>query len=161
MMEPSDELVEFLKRAEGFSPVWYKVNGVGNDTIGYGHERKKGDDFKTPITEDEGDDILRNDLRFFVDSVNDLVSVELEQQQFDALVSFAYNCGSSNLEHSTLLRMVNANKLDVAANEFKKWVYGNKAGKKEIIPGLVNRRAKERAIFVNGDYEFEPKENEV
>jgi hypothetical protein len=71
------------------------------------------------------------------------VKVELAQCQFDALVSFAYNCGIGNLKASTLLRKVNRRDFAGAAREFGKW---NKAGGR-VLPGLTRRRAAEATLF--------------
>ena len=81
----------------------------------------------------------------FESAVQRLVKVELEQWQFDALVSFTYNCGEGNLQKSTLLKKVNAGDFDGAALEFHKW---NKGGGK-VLAGLVRRRASEALLFQN------------
>lgn len=76
-------------------------------------------------------------------AVNKLVSVPLEQHQFDALVSFVYNLGAGNLASSTLLRKLNAKDYAGAANEFVRW---NRAAGR-IMRGLTRRRYAERAFF--------------
>jgi lysozyme len=79
----------------------------------------------------------------FEAGVRTLVKVELEQCRFDALVSFAYNCGIGNLKSSTLLRKVNRGDFAGAAREFGKW---NKAGGR-VLKGLTRRRAAEATLF--------------
>jgi lysozyme len=69
--------------------------------------------------------------------------VPLDQMQFDALVSFCYNCGQGNLAKSTLLRRVNERNFAAAAQEFGKWV---KAGG-QTLKGLVRRRKYEARLF--------------
>jgi GH24 family phage-related lysozyme (muramidase) len=81
----------------------------------------------------------------FEAAVRRLVKVPLEPWQYDALVSFAYNCGEGNLGKSTLLKKVNANDFAGAAKEFAKW---NKGGGK-VLAGLTRRRASEALLFQN------------
>jgi hypothetical protein len=76
-------------------------------------------------------------------AVERLVKVPLNQNQFDALVSFAYNCGEGNLGKSTLLRRLNAGDYKGAAAQFAAW---NKGGG-QVLKGLVRRRAAEAALF--------------
>jgi lysozyme len=66
----------------------------------------------------------------------------LTQGQFDALVSFAYNC--AGWQNSTLVRMVNEGNFTAAADEFPKWCHADG----RVLPGLVTRRAAERAMFL-------------
>jgi lysozyme len=77
--------------------------------------------------------------------VRRLVKVPLEPHQFDALVSFAYNCGEGNLGKSTLLEKVNGGDFAGAAKEFARW---NKGGGK-VLAGLTRRRASEALLFQN------------
>ena len=121
-------------------------DGVGVWTIGYGTIKypngvkvKKGD----VCTDAQADQYFNNDLVKFENSVNSLVKVSLTQNQFDALVSFAYNLGATNLANSTLLKKLNAKDYKGAAAEFPKW---NKAGGK-IMAGLTRRRLAEQELF--------------
>lgn len=95
------------------------------------------------ITEAQADELLKDDLDRFEKAVTRLVTVPLTQNQYDALVSFAFNVGISALERSTLLKRVNAKLFDQAAAEFSKW---NRGGGK-ILAGLTRRRAAEAALF--------------
>jgi lysozyme len=121
------------------------VDPVGIPTIGWGHTNATGRQFDLTAvwTQAECDDALREDLEKFEAGVRNLVRVELEPFQFDALVSFAYNCGIGNLKSSTLLRKVNKGDFAGAASEFGKW---NKAGGR-VLPGLTRRRAAEATLF--------------
>lgn len=112
-------------------------------TIGYGHTKgvKRGD----VINESIAERYLRTDLVQFEKDVNQLVKVPLTQGQYDALVSFAFNCGSRALSTSTLLRKLNSGDYEGAANEFKRW---NKSGGK-VLPGLTRRREMERRLFLS------------
>ena len=117
---------------------------VGVWTIGYGHT---GPDVKPglAITRQQADQLLVNDLARFERGVNALVTVRLNQNQFDALVSFSYNLGLSSLQGSTLLRLLNAGNFQAAADQFLRW---NRAGGKEVA-GLTRRRAEERKLFMS------------
>jgi len=82
-------------------------------------------------------------MEVFERAVRKLVTVPLNSHQFDALVSFCYNCGEGNLSRSTLLKKVNAGDHVGAAKEFHKW---NKGGGK-VLPGLTRRRASESLLY--------------
>lgn len=98
----------------------------------------------THWTEAEATERLAAEIAKFERAVDQLVTVPLNQNQFDALVSFAYNCGSGALEKSTLLKKTNSGNFEAAAREFPKW---NKGGGR-VLPGLVARRAREEALFL-------------
>jgi lysozyme len=116
-------------------------------TIGFGHTNHHGRKFKAGDVWSQVDCDMEflTDMIGFEDAVKRLVKVPLEQHQFDALVSFAYNCGEGNLAKSTLLKKVNAGDFEGAALEFRKW---NKGGGK-ILKGLTRRRASEELLFKN------------
>ena len=140
-MNISQNGIDFIKKFEGCRLTSYQdVGGVW--TIGYGHTA-----YVTPhqiITQQEADSILKSDLETYVNGVNGLVDVSLNQNQFDSLVSFAYNCGIGALKTSDLLTYVNHKNFASAANEFLKW---NHAGG-QVVQGLTNRRTAERALFL-------------
>jgi lysozyme len=110
-------------------------------TIGYGCTEgiKEGDVW----TEAQATEALMRELAKHEAAVTRLVTVEINQHQFDALVSFSYNCGSGALAKSTLLQRVNAKDFDGAAKAFAAW---NKGGGR-VLPGLVSRRSREAALF--------------
>jgi lysozyme len=114
-------------------------------TIGWGHTNDHGRRFdrNTRWTQEECDAAFDEDMAHFEAAVGRLVSVRLTQRQFDALVSFSYNCGETALARSTLLRKVNARDFEGAAREFPKW---NRGGG-QILRGLVRRRAAEALLF--------------
>jgi lysozyme len=116
-------------------------------TIGWGHTNHHGRQFKASDiwTKAECDKEFLSDVDRFVKAVRRLVTVPLEHYQFDALVSFCYNCGEGNLQKSTLLKKVNAGDFAGAALEFPKW---NKGGGRELA-GLTRRRASEALLFQN------------
>jgi len=79
------------------------------------------------------------------------VTAPLTQYQFDALVSYVYNTGS--LYETHLLRNINRNNFEVAAREMDIVVQTNpQTGEREVLPGLVRRRAQEQKLFLEGDY---------
>lgn len=95
-------------------------------------------------TQAQADERKSKDLEKFCADVSKLLKVEVNDNQFAALISFAYNAGTGNLKSSTLLRLVNQGKFLDASNEFLKWT---KAQGKEL-PGLVKRREAERRLFL-------------
>lgn len=145
-MRMSNEGIKLLKEFEGLKLKPYKCS-AGVPTIGYGTTMIDGRPvtMKTlPITESQAEDYLRHDLEKFEDGVLSRVKVDLSQNQFDALVSFAYNVGLGNFGGSSLLRELNKGNYKVAADKLLDWKRA--AGK--IVPGLVRRRAAERALFL-------------
>lgn len=138
------EGLRLIKDSEGLRLSAYQ-DSVGVWTIGYGHTAtaQRGQ----TITEAEAEQLLQADLRRFEDGVRELVRVPLTDNQFAALVSFAFNLGLGALAESTLLRKLNAGDYQGAAAEFPRWVH---AGGKQL-PGLVTRRGRERQLFLKPD----------
>ena len=136
--------LEMTKDFESLRLVSYPDPGTGGApwTCGYGHT---GDDVfeSLAITEDQADAWLIEDTEKAAEHVRHLVTVELNQNQFDALVDFVFNCGAENLAKSTLLKLVNAKNFDGASRQFLDWVYANG----RILPGLVKRRHAESELF--------------
>lgn len=119
-------------------------------TIGCGHTSAAGPPKVTKgmtITAEECDAILSRDLATFEKAVLKAVTAPLNQNQFDALVSLAFNIGAGNFSKSTLVKKLNARDYRGAADQFTVW---NKAAG-EVMKGLVNRRADERALFLKAD----------
>jgi lysozyme len=114
-------------------------------TIGWGHTNHQGRAFDRSArwTQQDCNDAFDEDMEGFASQVTALVKVPVKPHQFDALVSFAYNCGIGNFKSSTLLRKLNAGDHAGAALEFHKWNRSN--GK--VLPGLVRRRAAEALLF--------------
>ena len=122
-------------------------DGVGVWTIGFGTtvypngiKVKKGD----TCTEAQAKAYMAHDLKKFESAVNNEVKIPLNQNQFDALVSLAYNIGTNAFSKSTLVKKLNANDIRGAADQFDVWV--NAGGKR--MQGLVKRRAKEKEVFL-------------
>jgi len=141
--------LSIIRQAEGLRLRAYlcpaRVWTIGYGTTAYPDNRKvqRGD----KCTEQQAADYLANDVKGFERAVAAMVTVPLTANQFSALVSFAYNVGGGALSKSTLLRLLNAGDYAAAANQFRRW---NLAAGKEL-PGLVKRRAAERALFLTPD----------
>jgi lysozyme len=118
------------------------VKGVW--TVGWGHT---GPEVVEGLvwTQSQADAALESDMAYAVSKVNSMVTVELTQGQFDALVDFAFNCGCNAEKGSTLLKLVNQGDMDAAANEFEKWDHAS--GK--VVAGLLRRRLAEKEEFTN------------
>lgn len=138
--------VELIKEFEGCRLTAYKCP-AGVWTIGYGHTGTvdgKAVASGMTITAKKATELLKSDLARFEAAVNSYVTAPITQNMFDALVSFAYNCGAAALKTSTLLKKLNAGNYDGAANEFPRW---NKAGGR-VLNGLVRRREREKQLFL-------------
>ncbi len=143
-MRTSQNGIDLIKSSEGLRLTAYPDPGTGGEpwTIGYGATR--GVTQGMTITQDQAERMLVNDIQRFEPSIENLVKVPLNQNQWDALMSFVYNLGAGNLASSTLLKLLNAGDFAGAADQFLRW---NKAAGK-ILPGLTARRAAERALFL-------------
>jgi lysozyme len=138
---------QMIENWEGDQLTAYR-DPVGVLTIGYGHT---GSDVipGLTITEDQADVLLTNDLHKFELAVNALCgSAPTTQNQFDALVSFAFNLGAAALKTSTLLALHLAGNYPDAADEFLKWDHAGG----EVLPGLLARRQGEAAVYLTGTY---------
>lgn len=140
-MKTSDKGKAIIKRHEGLRLQAYKCP-AGVVTIGYGHTRNAFEGQK--ISERDAEVLLAYDVKTAEDVVNRYVKVELNQNQFDALVSFVFNLGAGNFGKSTLLKVINKNPNDPAITaQFQRWI--NAGGKP--LPGLVKRRQEEAKLY--------------
>lgn len=136
------EGLKLIKDFEGLRLEAY-LDAVNIPTIGYGHtgpEVKLGQ----KITEQEAEDLLKKDVERFEKGVHDAITVQVGENQFSAMVCFAYNVGLGNLKQSTLLKCLNKLNYRDAAEEFLRW---NKAGG-VVLAGLTRRRKAERDLFL-------------
>ena len=133
---------EFIARWEGFRATRY-LDVAGLPTIGWGHLIRPGEPIPDPITEGEANELLARDLYSTERSILRLVETPLNDGQFAALVSFAFNLGSGALQRSRLRACVNRGDMDAAAREFPRWCL---AGGRRI-PGLLRRRLAEAEMF--------------
>jgi lysozyme len=147
-MKTSDKGIEQIKSFEGFRAMPYQ-DIVGKWTVGYGHLMVAGDGCVegSPITMGQATELLRKDLHTAEEAVN-ACGVELEQNEFDALVSFVYNLGVDAFQRSTLLKLIKSGNKLAASGEFPKW---SMAGGKEV-PGILKRRHAEQDCFLHSTY---------
>lgn len=146
----SQNCLELIEHFEGFHPDAYP-DPVGIPTIGIGTIKyPNGEKVKLgeSCTREQAFEWLMFELEEKTKEVNEMVKVDMTQNEFDALLSFAYNCGNSALRESTLLRKFNAGDIAGAGAEFLKW---NKANGK-VLPGLTRRRNAERNLFLGKDW---------
>ncbi len=144
-MNTSEAGLKLIKQFEGLRLKAYRCP-AGIWTIGYGHTSAAGapevrDGMR--ISREEAETILKRDLGQFENAVSSMVKVPMTENQFDTLVSFAFNCGIAALRRSTLLKRVNAGAIDAIPAELMKWT---RAEGKEL-PGLVRRRRAEAALW--------------
>ena len=140
-MNISQAGLNLIKKFEGFSSVAY-ICPAGVLTIGYGHtgaDVHKGDH----ISEDMAEDLLRNDLDWVEDTIENKVKVPLKQNQYDALCSLIYNIGGSAFSASTLLKLLNAGNFEAVPAQFLRW---DKANGKPLA-GLTARRQAEKKLW--------------
>jgi lysozyme len=155
-MKINEEGIELIKNFEGVRLAPYK-DPVGIPTIGVGatfyQDGRKVAMTDPPMTEDQVTELLKFHLSKFEKEVQGLVKVPLNSNQFSALVSFAFNCGTGNLKSSTLLKKLNVLDYKSAADEFLKWT----KSKGQELPGLVRRRKAERELFLKPETMVESK----
>ncbi|WP_183560703.1 lysozyme [Mucilaginibacter sp. SP1R1] len=152
-MTISDNGINLIKGFEGLVLHAYKdIAGVW--TIGYGSTRYANGNRVVPggelANESQAADLLKHTLGTYVQAVHDSVKVPLNQNQFDALVSFTYNLGAGALASSTLLKKLNAGDYNGAADQFLVWnkITDPKTGAKVVSDALVKRRKAEQVYFL-------------
>ena len=145
----SDNGLKFIANHEGMILHLYN-DSANHATIGVGHLVHYGpingcepEEFKRGITKERAMEILRSDVITAENTVNKLVKVPLNQNQFDALVSFVFNIGETQFASSTLLSELNQRDYNSVPSQLNRWVHGS--GKK--LPGLINRRRNEGDLF--------------
>jgi lysozyme len=150
----SQKGADFIARFEGCVLRLYN-DPTGNATIGVGHlvhtgpiNGKEPAEFKKGITRQRALQLLQEDAKSAARAVRQSITQPLKQTEFDALVSFTFNCGEGSLRSSTLRRKLNAGNRAAVRTELLKWVFSG--GKK--LPGLVRRRQAEGALFATGKY---------
>jgi len=133
--------INLIKGFEGWSACYYN-DAAGYGTIGYGHLVKSGDPYApgSCISEQDGENLLASDAAGFVNCVN-AMQVALNQNQFDALVSFAYNLGCGNL--AGVQSLLQAGNYAGVCGEIEQYVHAGG----QVLAGLVSRRQQECALF--------------
>ncbi|MEC6393343.1 lysozyme [Acinetobacter pittii] len=127
-----------LKAYDDSVGIW--TIGTGTTVYPNGVKVKQGD----TCTPEQAKAYFKHDLAKFEKTVNESVTVPLNQNQFDALVSLTYNIGSGAFKNSTLLKLLNKGDYQGAADQFLAW----KKADGKVLPGLVRRREAERALFL-------------
>ncbi|CAG8590869.1 15895_t:CDS:2, partial [Dentiscutata heterogama] len=149
LQPPSTKIINndglnLIKQFESFSPTFY-LDPSNIKTIGYGHncyyDPQKCNQIHPPITVAEGEKLLNEDLITPENAVNNLVKINLNSNQFSALVSLTFNIGYGNFDKSDLLIKLNAGDTKGASAEFGKWAHDNSGN---VLQGLVKRREAER-----------------
>ena len=144
-MNINDAGLALIKQFEGLSLNAYQdVAGIW--TIGYGHIKtaKPG----MTITEREAESLLRDDLKDAEHAVERPVKVPINDNEFSALVSLVFNIGEHAFAKSTTLKRLNKDDREGAAQAIDLWNKATIGGKKKTVPGLVRRRAAEKALFL-------------
>ena len=147
LMHTSDKGFELIKKFEGCELEAYQC-AAGVWTIGYGHTKdvQEGDKW----AEEKAEFMLWRELEDeYEHYVNSLVTVPINQCQFDALTSWTYNLGPNNLKKSSMLRVLNEGKYDEVPAQMKRW---NKA-KGKVLAGLTRRREAEALMFEGKPWE--------
>ena len=144
-MQISKEGLALIKFFEGCELEAYKCP-AGVWTIGYGHTKdvKEGD----TINKDEANHLLEEEMIEYESYIDDMVDVELNQSQYDALCAWVYNLGPSNLGSSQLLKVLNEGKYEEVPQQIKRW---NKANG-EVLTGLIRRREAEALLFQSKEW---------
>ena len=155
----STKAVDLIKMVEGFVPVPYDdetgkpVDSIekckGRLTIGYGrtHNVTIGD----VTTKEKEIAFVKRKISQIKSGINKLLPKPamnlLTENQHAALISFVYNVGIDAFRTSTMRKHLNREAIPEACNEFKKWIFVTRNGKKEVDKGLINRRAIEALVF--------------
>ena len=145
-MKISEEGKALIKKFEGCELESYRCS-ADVSTIGFGHTKGVSDG--DSCTQDEADQMLTEDLEEFEGYVDKLVTLDLEQNQFDALVAWTFNLGPTNLKSSTMLQVLNEGKKSEVPFQMKRW---NKAGG-NVLQGFVRRREAEALLWEGKDWE--------
>tara|TARA_R110001583_G_scaffold7810_1_gene38253 strand:+ start:2641 stop:3084 length:444 start_codon:yes stop_codon:yes gene_type:complete len=139
-MKISLEGLGLIKKFEGCELEAYKC-AAGVWTIGYGST--KGVEEGDSLTQEDADKLLRHEMDEYEGYIKDMVKIDLKQNEFDSLVSWVFNLGPANLKASTMLKVINDNKLEEVPSQMKRW---NKANGK-VLEGLIRRREAEALLF--------------
>ena len=134
--------LDLLRQFEQFRSAPYKDQG-GKLTIGYGHLIKAGESF-TAMTQTQGNTLLAKDVGLAEAAYRRRVKVDLNENQYAAVVCWIFNLGEGNLQQSTLLTKLNAQAFDDVPGEILRWHrVDNKPSR-----GLIRRRAAEAMLFL-------------
>lgn len=163
IIQPSDNFFKIIEHYECAGDVTKYLTGyidaVGIPTCGFGTTKyPNGNKVKVgdKITVDEAKHFLINDTKYFASKIDDFCRDDINQNEFDALLSFCYNCGDSNFKSSTLLKLVNEKCTDISliTKWFVAWNKGMVKGKMLVLDGLTKRRQTEANLYCSGSVLF-------
>jgi GH24 family phage-related lysozyme (muramidase) len=140
----TDSLVALVKKSEGFAATPYFDRT--QYSVGFGTKAKSSGE---RLTVEEANQRLLNELLYKRSRVQKMVKVPINNNQLDALTSFAFNVGEGALGESTLLKKLNSGDYAGAAKEFLRWNKGKHRGVKQALPGLTKRRNSEMQLFLS------------
>jgi len=145
----SDSGLARIRQSEAFMARPYD-DGAGNLTIGYGHLIRPGENYSAGITQAAADTLFRQDVARVVNPALDRITIELTQNQVDALGSFIFNVGTGGFLKS-LLSHVNAGEHELTTALMLKFITGRDAnsGRRRVLRGLLTRRRFEVALYKN------------
>ena len=138
--------LELIKGFEGLRRRSEPLPG-GGWIVGYGHTRSAREGVE--VTEREAEYLLRYDLQDVEQMVSGSIHAPLNQNEFDALVSFAWNVGRENFHASDVLKYINAGEMLAAAESFSAWRKARVDGRLIVVDALVRRRAAEKHLFLS------------
>jgi GH24 family phage-related lysozyme (muramidase) len=138
--------VAIIKSSEGVHLTAY--NSAGQWLIGYGHA--KGVKAGMTISAAQAEAYLKEDLAMCEDAVSDAVQAPITRNQFSAMVSLCYNIGTGGFKSSSLVKHLNAGEEQAAADAFLDWSKAKIKGQRTVLAHLLERRQKERALFLDG-----------
>ena len=148
-MKISIEGIALIKKFEGCRLESYKC-AAGVPTIGYGSTKLV--EMGMTITQEGAEELLLKDIAEFEEFVLEASEMPLSQHQFDALVSWTYNLGPSNLNASTMLKVLNKGAYEDVPAQIKRWNKATVNGQRVVLDGLVRRREAEALLFAGLDW---------
>jgi lysozyme len=143
-LQISAEGIELIKKFEGCKLEPYRCS-ANVLTQGYGHTKTvvEGQSW----SQEHAEHMLELDLQEFEQAVRELITVDLNEDQFSALVAFTFNVGRNNLATSTLRKVLLAKEYDEAPDQIRRWNKATVNGEKVVLDGLVRRRNAEALLF--------------
>jgi lysozyme len=141
-MKTSQQGIDLITRFEGFSAVTY-ICPAGYPTIGYGHRVREPESF-TRLTKKQAALLLVDDVKPIEKFINGR-GWNLQQNEFDALVSFIYNVGVGAFKNSSVMKYINQGNKRLAAT----WILAYNKSRGTTLPGLVKRREVEYYLFIS------------
>jgi lysozyme len=148
MLSLSQDGIRLIHAFEGCRLRAYD-DGAKYPTIGWGHRiwPEETERFKNGLTQEEADALFLVDKKKAENHIHDLVHFSLNQNQFDAMVSFVFNLGRKKVSSSTIRRLLNEGRIQEASAEFERWIYI----KGQPSNGLRRRRQAESLMFLGNE----------